>query len=80
MRVSVKLPQLSMGMSDAEIVQWHVEVGQRIGEGEDLVDVESEKAVTAVPAPISGTVLELAGDVGDVIDVRGLLAVLDSEQ
>ena len=78
MRVIVRLPQLSMGMSDAEVVEWHVEVGQAVAEGDDLVDVEGEKAVSTVSAPTSGTLYRIDAEIGDVVEVRAPLAVIDT--
>ncbi|MFG1924736.1 biotin/lipoyl-containing protein [Cryptosporangium sp. NPDC048952] len=77
MRHEVRLPQLSMGMSDAEIVDWYVEEGETVPEGADLVEVEAEKARSVVPAPVAGIVRELRGDAGDVIEVRDLLCVIE---
>ena len=78
MRVIVRLPQMSMGMSDAEVVEWHVAVGEAVTEGDDLVDVEGEKAVSTVPAPASGTLLRIDAGIGEVVEVRGALAVIDT--
>ena len=78
MRVVVRLPQLSMGMSDAEVVEWHVTVGQAVAEGDDLVDVEGEKAVSTVAAPASGTLTRVDAEVGDVVEVRSPLAVIET--
>ena len=78
MRVIVRLPQLSMGMSDAEVVEWHVAVGETVAEGDDLVDVEGEKAVSTVVAPASGMVHRIDAEVGDVVEVRGALAVIET--
>jgi pyruvate/2-oxoglutarate dehydrogenase complex dihydrolipoamide acyltransferase (E2) component len=79
MRVEVRLPQLSMGMSDAEIIDWYVEEGERVAEGADLIEIEAEKATQMIPAPAAGVVRELTGDSGDVVAVRDLLCVIETE-
>ena len=79
MRIEVRLPQLSMGMSDAEILDWQVAVGDAVAEGDDLVEVDAEKAQVMVPSPSAGTVLELAAEPGDVVAVREVLCVLEGE-
>ena len=77
-RHEVRLPQLSMGMSDAEIIDWYVEDGEEVAEGADLVEIEAEKARQVIPAPVAGIIRELAGDSGDVIEVRELLCVIET--
>ena len=61
------LPDLGEGLPDATIVEWHVNVGDVIRLDENLVSMETAKAVVDVPSPVSGTVLKLAGAAGDVI-------------
>ena len=61
------LPDLGEGLPDAEIVEWHVKVGDVIRLDEPLISMETAKAVVEVPSPYSGKVLKLAGGAGDVI-------------
>ena len=68
------LPDLGEGLQDAEIVSWHVSVGQRVVADQPLVAVETEKAVVEVPAPWSGTISKLHADVGDVVAISAPLA------
>lgn len=77
MRIEVRLPQLSMGMSDAEVIEWSIKVGDAVTEGDDLVEVEAEKAQIMVPAPASGTIAEICADPGDAVAVRGMLCVIE---
>ena len=76
MSYEVKLPQLSMGMSDAEVLEWLVEPGMRVSEGDDLVEVEAEKAAAIVPSPVSGTVTELKAEEGETVEVRAVLCII----
>jgi pyruvate dehydrogenase E2 component (dihydrolipoamide acetyltransferase) len=62
------LPDLGEGLPDAEIVTWHVKVGDPVRLDAPLVSMETAKAVVDVPSPYSGTVVKLHGAVGDVID------------
>lgn len=78
MRIEVRLPQLSMGMSDAEILEWQVAVGDAVSEGQELVEIDAEKAQVMVESPNAGTVVELLAQPGDVIEVRALLCVLEA--
>lgn len=78
MLVEVRLPQLSMGMSDAEIVGWYVTAGEQVSEGTDLVEIEAEKTTQLLPAPQAGLVRELHCGPGDVVEVRQLLCVIET--
>src|SRR5579884_301143 len=76
-RYVVKLPDVGEGMTEAEIVKWHVAVGQAIREEDPLVDVMTDKATVEIPAPVAGTVVALAGAVGDRRPVGSELVWLD---
>ena len=69
-----KLPDLGEGLPDATIVEWFVKVGDTIRLDENLVSMETAKAVVEVPSPVSGKVLRLAGGEGDVVVTGTLLA------
>jgi 2-oxoisovalerate dehydrogenase E2 component (dihydrolipoyl transacylase) len=68
-----KLPDLGEGLPDATIVEWFVKVGDTIRLDENLVSMETAKAVVEVPSPVSGKVLRLAGGAGDVIPTGAML-------
>ena len=71
------LPDLGEGLPDAEIVEWHVKVGDIIRLDEPLVSMETAKAVVDVPSPFSGKVMRLAGAAGDVILTGSVLAEVE---
>src|SRR5574338_186018 len=68
------LPDLGEGLPDATIVEWYVKVGDTIRLDDNLVSMETAKAVVDVPSPVSGKVLKLAGGPGDVIVTGSVLA------
>src|SRR5689334_9864204 len=68
------LPDLGEGLPDATIVEWFVKEGDTIRLDENLVSMETAKAVVEVPSPVSGKVLRLAGGPGDVIATGAVLA------
>src|SRR5690606_6510251 len=68
------LPDLGEGLPDATIVEWYVKPGDTIRLDENLVSMETAKAVVDVPSPVSGKVLALGGAAGDVIDTGAMLA------
>ena len=75
-----RLPDLGEGLQEAEIVAWHVGVGDRVVADQPLVSVETDKAVVEVPSPWSGRVLELHGEPGDLVAVGAPLAELETEE
>ena len=65
------LPDLGEGLPDATIVEWYVKVGDTIRLDDNLVSMETAKAVVDVPSPVSGKILKLAGAAGDIIVTVG---------
>src|SRR5215208_6429280 len=76
-RYVVKVPDIGEGMTEAEIVAWHVAPGQVIREEDPLVEVMTDKATVELPAPVAGTVLALHGKPGDKRPVGSELVVLE---
>ena len=72
-----KLPDLGEGIHEGEIVKWHVKLGDMIKEDDPLVDVETDKAAVTIPSPVSGTVVQLAGEVGSTLMVGEVIAVIE---
>ena len=60
----VKLPDVGEGVAEAEIVEWHVEVGQSVLEDQVLAAVMTDKATVEIPSPVAGTIVALGGEVG----------------
>jgi len=73
-----KLPDLGEGTVSAEIVAWHVKLGDQLLEDQPLVEMSTDKAVVEVPAPVSGRVISLAGKPGDVVAVGAVLATFET--
>ncbi|WP_143765449.1 dihydrolipoamide acetyltransferase family protein [Catenulispora acidiphila] len=63
------LPDLGEGLTEAEIIAWHVTVGEHVSVDQVVCEVETAKASVEVPCPYAGEVVELHGAVGDVVDV-----------
>ncbi|UVO54675.1 dihydrolipoamide acetyltransferase family protein [Sphingomonas sp. SUN039] len=72
-----RLPDIGEGIAEAEIVQWHVKVGDRIEEDANLADMMTDKATVEMESPVSGVVVELAGEVGDMVPIGSTLAVIE---
>lgn len=74
-----KLPDLGEGLPDAEIVEWHVSNGDQVGKDQELVAVETAKAIVEVPSPYEGTLVKRYGEPGDVLEVGEPLAAFETE-
>jgi 2-oxoisovalerate dehydrogenase E2 component (dihydrolipoyl transacylase) len=68
------LPDLGEGLPDATIVEWFVKPGDVVRLDAPLVSMETAKAVVEVPSPVSGKVLKLAGNAGDIVITGAMLA------
>ncbi|MES2059013.1 MAG: dihydrolipoamide acetyltransferase family protein [Pseudomonadota bacterium] len=78
-RFEFKLPDIGEGISEAEIVAWHVKVGDRVEEDQGLADMMTDKATVEMESPVSGTVIELAGEVGDQVSIGSPLVVIETD-
>ncbi|HYZ30889.1 MAG TPA: dihydrolipoamide acetyltransferase family protein, partial [Crenalkalicoccus sp.] len=73
----VRLPDIGEGVAEAELVAWHVKVGDAVREDQILAEVMTDKATVEVPSPAAGTVAGLGGEVGSKLAVGGELVRLD---
>ncbi|HOW35982.1 MAG TPA: biotin/lipoyl-binding protein [Candidatus Omnitrophota bacterium] len=77
MTVSVKMPDLGEGISKATVASWLVKVGDRVNEGDDLVELVTDKASFNVPAAVTGIVRQILVQEGEEITIGGDLAVIE---
>ncbi len=75
--MELRLPDIGEGLTEAEIVRWLVAVGDRVREDQPIVEIQTDKAVTEMPAPATGVVATLGGGEGDLIRVGEVLVVID---
>src|SRR4051812_27940373 len=73
----IKLPDVGEGVAEAELVEWHVEVGQSVLEDQLLAAVMTDKATVEIPSPVAGTVMALGAEVGGVLAVGAELVRLE---
>ncbi|MBX9859638.1 MAG: 2-oxo acid dehydrogenase subunit E2 [Sphingomonas sp.] len=78
-RFTFKLPDIGEGISEAEIVAWHVSVGDTVAEDQQIADMMTDKATVEMESPVSGKVIELAGEVGDQIAIGAMLVVIETD-
>ncbi|WP_374274815.1 2-oxo acid dehydrogenase subunit E2 [Brevundimonas sp.] len=78
-RYVFKLPDVGEGTAEAELVGWHVKVGDAVEEDQIVADVMTDKATVEITAPVSGTVSKLHGEPGEMLAVRGPLVEFEVE-
>lgn len=79
MRFIFHFPDIGEGISEGKIIEWYVEKGQLVKEGEHLVKMETDKVVTDIPSPRDGAIVQRFGNEGDVINVDDALVELEIE-
>jgi 2-oxoisovalerate dehydrogenase E2 component (dihydrolipoyl transacylase) len=78
-KFTFNMPDVGEGVAEAEVVEWHIKVGDRVEEDQHLVDVMTDKATIDIESPVTGIVTEVAGEVGDVIAIGAMLLVIEVE-
>jgi 2-oxoisovalerate dehydrogenase E2 component (dihydrolipoyl transacylase) len=78
-RYVFKMPDLGEGTVEAEVVAWHVKVGDTVAEDQIMAEVMTDKAAVEVPSPVSGRVVALNGQPGDMVRVGSEFVVFETE-
>lgn len=73
-----KLPDIGEGVTEGEVVEWHVKPGDAVREDDPMVEVMTDKATVTIGAPKEGTIAELRYEVGDIAQVGTVLVVIDT--
>lgn len=73
-----KLPDVGEGTAEAEIVAWHVKVGDVVKEDAPLVDVMTDKATVEMTSPVDGKIISIHGEPGDMAPVGGQIVVFET--
>ena len=76
MLIEVKVPQLSESVSEATLLAWHKKQGEAVKRDENLIDVETDKVSTEIPAQATGVVAEILVAEGVTAKVGARLAVI----
>ena len=75
----VRVPDVGEGIAEAELVEWHVAVGDVITEDQPIADVMTDKATVELPSPVSGTIARLGAEAGDVVAIGSDLVWIDTD-
>jgi len=77
MSIELKVPVLPESVSDATIASWHKKAGDAVKRDENLVDLETDKVVLEVPAPVDGVLKEIRHEVGDTVNSEQVIAIIE---
>ncbi len=80
MSIEIKVPALPESVSDATIATWHKQEGDSISRDENLVDLETDKVVLEVPAPVSGIIKRINFKPGDTVKADDVLGVMEEQE
>ncbi|WP_298022950.1 dihydrolipoamide acetyltransferase family protein [uncultured Parasphingopyxis sp.] len=75
-----KLPDIGEGIAEAEIVAWHVKVGDEVEEDQGIADMMTDKATVEMESPVAGKIVELNGEEGDMLAIGSVLAVIETDE
>ena len=76
-RFTFRLPDIGEGIAEAEIVAWHINVGDEVREDQPIADMMTDKATVEMESPVTGRVVELAGEVGAMVPIGAALVVIE---
>jgi 2-oxoglutarate dehydrogenase E2 component (dihydrolipoamide succinyltransferase) len=79
MRIEVTVPNLPESIQDATLLDWHKKPGDPVAEGENLVDLETDKVVLEVPAPKNGILQQIIRNRGEIVTSSEPLGVIETE-
>ncbi len=71
------LPDIGEGIAEAEIVQWHIALGDMIEEDQPVADMMTDKATVEMESPVSGKIIAVAGEEGDIIAIGSMLIEIE---
>ena len=78
-RFTFRMPDIGEGIAEAEIVTWHVKPGDPVAEDQEFVDMMTDKATVPLESPVTGKVIEIAGEEGDMVSIGSMLVVIEVE-
>ena len=77
MSIEIRVPQLPESVADATVMAWRKQPGEAVSRDENLADLETDKVVLDVPAPVNGVLREIKTPVGQSVKTGDLLAIID---
>ena len=80
MAYEFRFPDIGEGLTEGEIVEWKVKVGDFVKDHQTILEVETDKAVAEVPSPKAGYIISIKGGPGDIINVGEVIAVIGEKE
>lgn len=80
MRKEVIMPKIGLDMEEGTIVEWLKEVGDEVKEGDELVNIETDKAVTTVESALNGTLVEIVAEEGEEVEITKTIAWVEVDE
>lgn len=77
--IEIRMPRLSESMTEGKLLLWNVAVGDFVNPGDQIAEVEADKANMEIEAPVSGVICNIHGKPGDTIAVDAILVELKEE-
>src|SRR3954469_12715083 len=74
---AIKMPDIGEGIAEVELVEWRIQPGDTVKEDQIVADVMTDKATVEIPSPVSGTVMELGGQPGQLMAVGAELVRIE---
>lgn len=74
--IEIRMPRLSESMTEGKLLLWNVAVGDHVHQGDQVAEIEADKANMEIEAPVSGIICEINGSPGDKLPVGAVLALL----
>jgi pyruvate/2-oxoglutarate dehydrogenase complex dihydrolipoamide acyltransferase (E2) component len=79
MATEIILPELGGNIESVIVKHWNFNEGDRVNEGEDLVELEVQNRVLNLPCPVNGVILEILVDEGDEVEIGEALVTIEEE-
>jgi pyruvate/2-oxoglutarate dehydrogenase complex dihydrolipoamide acyltransferase (E2) component len=77
MRKEVIMPKIGLDMEEGTISKWYKQVGDQVAQGELLVEIETDKAVTDVESAVDGTIVEIVAEPGETVEITKTIAWIE---
>ncbi len=78
-QIEVKVPQLSESVAEATMLVWHKKIGESVARDENLIDIETDKVVLELPAPVAGVITQIIKADGSTVVAGEVIAIIDTE-
>ena len=77
-QIEVKVPQLSESVAEATLLAWHKKVGEPVARDENMIDIETDKVVLELPAPVAGVIVQIIKADGATVVAGEVIAIIDT--